>query len=214
MTCRTWILLGALALGGCTGGDKGDDAFADTGGGFDGDSGGGGEAGGDDPAPADWLLALTFEIAEGDLHLGGSELAVTLRDGSGQELCTERGLPERVELLEGLEEAYLVGWELGLPSSWSGECGVEALPLDADVQLLVGELHPEAAALVEGLDEAADGSAATLNGSYVSLDGGATLYVLGAAGLPAAYAAETGPAVEAPLDDGTWLALPVYAFPL
>ena len=80
--------------------------------------------------------------------------------------------------------------------------------------LAIGLLHPEAAALVEGLEAAADGSSETLNGAYLSFDGGETLYVLGVAGLPAAYAAEAGPDLEAPLDDGLWQVLPVYAFAL
>lgn len=214
MRCRIPALVALLMLFGCSVGGKSDEGTFDTGASGDGDTAGGGGAGGEDPAPVEWLLSLTVEIAEGDLSLGGSELVLSLRDDTGGALCTERGLPESVTRLEDLDAAYLDGWQLGFPSEWSGECGLDELPLDGDIELLVGELHPEAAALVEGLDQAADGSAETLNGSYVSFDDGETLYVLGAAGLPAAYAAETGPALEAPLEDGIWLVLPVYAFPL
>ncbi len=213
MTAGLAFLASAL-LGACGGNASKDDELSDTG--SMGADGGGDDGGGEGTNldPADWLLRLSFSVEDGELDLSNARVAVTVRAEDGTELCTVSGAPDDMVLLEDEPvEGLLEWWSLTPPSEWGGDCTAEDIPLNDAVVIGVGELHYQAEALVEALGEASEGADETLNGAYVSFDGGDSLLVLGAAGLPAAYAAESGPDLEAPLDDGTWLLVPVYALP-
>ena len=76
-------------------------------------------------------------------------------------------------------------------------------------------MHPEVLALVERLDDSLTAASVEhLNGAYARPAGEDRTFVFGAAGLPEAWSGTSGPALSAPLPDGTWSLRAVYPFSL
>jgi len=208
-----------LLLGCSLGGKGADSGSVDSGihdGGADGVEDTGDTAGPD--AGVRWYkLGATLQVTgeEGDaLTLEGSALSVELFDADLLSLCVATAaLAGAVPARLSPDPAILTWWTL-TPGEWVGTCGEIDLAgaINPGLELGVGALDPEIRAAMEGAGIDAVG-ADSLNGAYVSPDGGDTLWVYGVAGLPGAYAGLEGPATAAPLSAGAWQLAPVYSLP-
>ena len=207
-------------LVGCGIGAKSSDSGSIDSGLNDGSADGGPDSG--DTASPDagvrwYKLGATLVVTgeEGDaLTLEGSSLTVELFDADLASLCLASApltgaMPARLSP----DPAILAWWTL-TPGAWEGTCGAIDLAgaINPGLEIGVGALDPEIRAVMEaaGIDAA---GAESLNGAYVSPDGGDTLWVYGVAGLPAAYEGLSAPATEAPLTAGPWRLAPVYSLP-
>lgn len=215
---RPWpcVLLGI----GCSSSDGGKgSSFADTG--FPGgmDTGPAMVDTGGSASPTWWKLSADLDVENGEVVAATSSLELVRVDETGQPTtpdCRATAVPQSVEPTSDLPDSVLVSWWTVDGGEWSEDCEQAApdLPV-APFGLGVGAMHPDIRAVIDTLDDPrpAEGAEDTLNAAYIQLVSEGPIYVFGVAGLPAAYAAQAGPASEAPLDDGTWWVRPLYALP-
>lgn len=180
------------------GDDTADDGSSDTGALEDGES------------PLWWELGAELVITGGLVDPNLSTLSVRMLNANVEPLCDERlallGVSE--EAVTPSSEIY-AWWEIS-PSAPSDECSDHEEAPPAELLLGVGALEADVRAMLgpAGLAGVADG----LNGAFISLDGGDTLYTFGVAGTAEAYAGTAGAATGAPLADGTWTVVSLFAF--
>jgi len=167
--------------------------------------------------PAWWRLSAALRVVAGQLAAGGSELEVAVLDRDGIGICTEFFLVESTNTEPtSPDPAILVWWSIERGEG-SGECAayVDLSVLPRRFFLGVGELHPELVAVAGRLEEIPASGTTTLNGAYARLDSGVDdVWVYGFAGDEAAWDGRSGPAMVAPLADGTWTLAGYYGFPL
>ena len=122
---------------------------------------------------------------------------------------------------EGAEvpDALVLSWWAISLGEWTGGCVsgsddelVLPPPQLSELYLGIGNMHPDILSVLGTLDAASDGAELTLNGAYASLNGGADVYVYGVAGLNEGYQGVEGPALETPLEDGSWMLRAIYPF--
>lgn len=204
-------LWGSGSLGGCAessldnkGGTGFDSGFFDTGGYDTGD----GES--DSATPVWWRLGATLLLEDGDIDDEESTLDLSLSAEDGVLICEEELPLVRSTFSSGTPDEVVLAWWRMTTSEPTGACAEWATPLPDTIYLGIGELHPDILASLDllGLASVSD----SLNGAYVSLDGGETVYVYGVAGSAAAFSGESPAADELPLFDATWTVLAVYPF--
>ena len=170
----------------------------------DGDTGPGGD-------PKWWRLGATFTVAsDGAVALESMALALSVEDESELSLCDESVGVQALQAAEKTPDPMVYTWWEVSPDALIGDCS-RLDPLESTELLLgVGELHPEILAGLGslGLTEEAD----ALNGAYVSLNGGQTVYVYGVAGPGEAFEGVGIAATSAPLDAGDWEIRSMYSF--
>ncbi len=195
--------------------DRAEESADDADGGAGGDTSSVEDTGADTVLPVRWNLDAELSVQDGALQGAESELKVRLLDDEGLIVCTAVSSLALVSEGDSPPEGLVVSWSLQ-PGVWDGDCG-ELLPSSfmSGQVLAIGELHPEAAALLDNMSGLGDGAEESLNGAYFAesstLD---PLYVYGVAGLESAYLGEGLPAESTPLEDGLWVLRPVYSFPL
>jgi len=209
----------ALVVSACSakfaGGDSGGGGSTDESG--DGSADGGVDSGASELAVSWWTLSASLVVlAEdpGEVDPALSVLEVRLFDEAGVEQCASTATLDVARTARSLPDPAVYGWWELTPGAWTGTCDAAQLAEQADpgLELGVGVLDPEIKAQM-GAAGLGDAGVETLNGAYVSLDGGDTLWVYGVAGLPDAFSGAAGPATETPIPSGTWAIQSVYSLP-
>ena len=208
------LMWAALAVG-CSAQHEAGYAAADTA--APEDPGGGDDAGGNDlgPQPTHWRLSATLVVADGSVVADQSFLDVAVDNIEEQELCQETGSLSTV-LEADVQPPEFVAWYDVTVDAWEADCEElqSAVTGGSSFLLGLGELHPEALALLDTLEEAGDSAETSLNGAYASFDGGETAYIFGVGGTAEAFEGVGEAPTDGPLPDGTWLILPLYSFSL
>jgi len=163
--------------------------------------------------PAWWWLHANLSISKGEIILEESSLQVELQDEFQNFICIETFPIAEIVPEKSPSEVIYSWWSL-VPGTGAGGCAekVKTMPLPARLQLGVGDMHPEISAVLGSVSQLSDGAESIVNGAYVSFDDPETLYVYGVAGLEAAFNGEGSLQEEAPLSDGDYTVLGVYAF--
>ena len=214
-----WAFGVALVVSACGagygGGDSGGGGGKDESG--DGSADGGTDSGASELAVSWWTLEASLVLLAddpGEVDPALSVLEVRLFDEAMAEQCVSTATLDVARTARSLPDPAVYGWWELTPGPWTGACegGLLAERVDPGLELGVGLLDPEIKAQM-GAAGLGDTGVETLNGAYVSLDGGETLWVYGVAGLPDAFAGAAGPATETPITSGTWAIQSVYSLP-
>lgn len=181
-----------------SGDDTADDGSSDTGSLEDGE------------AAVWWELGAELVISGGLVDPNLSALSVRMLNANVEPLCDETLALLGVSEEPGTPSAEIFSWWQFTPAAPSEDCSDHDDAPPSELLLGVGELEADVRAMLgpAGLAGVADG----LNGAYVSLDGGDTVYTFGVAGTDEAYAGAAGAATSAPLADGTWKVISLFAF--
>jgi len=206
----------AIAALGCSAASK-DAALLDTA--TESDAGGtGGEVDtGESAEPTWWRLDADLLVSAGQLSRDGSQLTVSILDPDGLVLCEEEVRLASTDTIVTRPEPELLTWwavELGEGTrTCAATYDVSVLP--RDIQLGVGEMHPELQAVAGLVDGMPDTGVVTLNAAYARVDSDIDdVWVYGFAGDDGAWLGVSGPATVAPLTDGMWTLRGIYSFPL
>lgn len=207
-------LMSVVLLGACKDSADGAD-IANAGETWD-DSGEESDGGKDlDSQPTHWRLSATLVVSDGAVQADQSYLDVGIDDADATEMCFESASLSAVDDAAVQPPEFVAWYEVSV-DAWVSECEdtQAAVPAGSSILLGLGELHPEALALLDTLDEADDSADQSLNGAYASFDGGETAYIFGVGGTAEAFEGVGVAPTEGPLADGTWVILPLYSFSL
>ena len=214
-----WALGVALVLSACSAkysvSDSGGGGGTDESG--DGSADGGEDSGASELAVSWWALSASLVVLAddpGEIDPLGSMLEVRLFDEARVEQCASTAALDVARTARSLPDPAVYGWWELTPGAWTGTCDAAQLAerVDPGLELGVGVLDAEIKAQM-GAAGLGDAGVETLNGAYVSLDSGDTLWVYGVAGLPDAFTGAAGPATETPIPGGTWALQSVYSLP-
>jgi hypothetical protein len=167
--------------------------------------------------PAWWRLDADLDLVDGLLSRERSQFTVAILDADGLILCEEDVRVASTDTVVARPEPELLTWWLVRFGEGTRTCAgiYDVSRLPTEIELGVGDLHPElqaVAGLVDGMPEA---GASTLNAAYARVDGAVDdVWVYGFAGDDEAWLGVSGPATVAPLTDGAWTLRGIYSFPL
>ena len=208
------VLMSVVLLGACSATRNDNEALSDP---EAWDDSGNEDGGGADleSEPTHWRLSATLVVSDGVVQAEESYLDVGVDDGDENELCREAASLSAVDDA-AVQPAEFVAWYEVSVDAWDSDCEdtQAAVPAGSSFLLGLGELHPEALALLDTLDEADDSADQSLNGAYASFDGGESAYIFGVGGTAEAFEGVGETPTEGPLADGVWVILPLYSFSL
>lgn len=164
-----------------------------------------------------WELSASVPFEGGAPLLEGSSFQVEVQgaEDPGEEgvLCTASGSPASVSEAEVVPDSLLHHWW-----TWTWDtleedtCAEQGIELTTTVDLGIGTLHAEIRSLLDR--SGYSGLESSLYGAYASLGTIDTIWVYGVAGTEANFAGQETTTSEAPIPDGTYHLVPLYAFPL
>jgi hypothetical protein len=170
----------------------------------------------DQADPAWWSLAATVLVEDALPVQGDTSSLVSLIDESadtGSPICQASFVEPPITTLDSPDASIFHWWEISLSDPSSSDCSSHLLTRVPDsVELGVGALHPDIAALLEpaGYDEIAS----YLYGAYLRVPGTDTIWTYGVAATTAGFDAEQLPVDEGPLPNGTYSVVPIYLLPI
>ena len=171
----------------------------------------------DAPDPSWWVLEATVLMEEALPVAGDVQLTISLLDETADPdlpLCSSSFEPQDIADQASPDPMIFHWWQLTLgqadPDSDCDAHFQDWLPDTLD--LGVGELHPDIAALLE---PAGYGSVQDyLYGAYVHHPSSKSIWAFGIAATPAGFASEVEPVDAAPVPAGTYLFTPIYLLPV
>lgn len=165
--------------------------------------------------PTWWSLAVTSLMEEGSPVQGDTSLVISLIDESadpGSPICQATYDQPALTVLDVPDPSIYHWWqvELGEPTT---DCSTHQLTwIPLLLELGVGSLHPDIAALLEpsGYAEVEP----YLYGAYLRSGKSQTIWTYGIAATAAGFAGDQAPVSEPPIPDGTYSLVPIYLLPL
>jgi len=165
--------------------------------------------------PSWWSLAATILMEDGSSVQSDTTVVISLIDDTADPanpIC--QASYDQVELaVLDLPDANIYHWwqaTLGDPVT---DCSTHRLTwIPADIQLGIGALHPDIAALLEPAGHADVES--YLYGAYVRSGQDDTIWTYGISATAAGWDGEQLPVGEGPVPNGTYSLVPIYLLPL
>lgn len=170
----------------------------------------------DQADPVWWSLAGTVLVEDALPILGDTSFRITMIDESADPenpICQASYDEMALTVLDSPDPSIFHWWAATLGEPTYSDCSPHLLTrVPATIELGIGSLHPDIAALLEPAGYAE--VEAYLYGAYLRTEGVQTIWTYGVAATAAGFDAEQLPVDEGPLPDGTYSVVPIYLLPV